>query len=466
MARWLRQSTSVDVPIGPFLDSTDGVTAETALTITQPDIRLKKNAAAWAQKAAAQTLTHEENGYYEVTLDATDTDTLGLLRLAVNESGALPVWEDFLVVPANVWDSYFSTDLLQVDAQQWLGGTIATPTVTGVPEVDITHINGTAEGSTQIRANVIQLGGVTQSLTDLKDFADDGYDPVTNKVQGVVLTDTVTTYTGNTPQTGDSFARLGAPAGASVSADILAIDNLVDDLESRLGTPSDLGSGATVAANLVDIEAQTDDIGVAGAGLTAVPWNAAWDAEVQSEVDDALVAQNLDHLVKIAVDTDFATTVHLNSVIGHLADNGTAATFDRTTDSLEALQGVSPPSAATIADAVWDEAIAGHLGAGSTGEALNAAGAAGDPWVTALPGAYGAGSAGKIVGDNLNATVSSRASQTSVDTIDNLIDTEVAAIKAKTDSLTFTVAGSVDANIQQINDVAITGDGSATPFGV
>lgn len=32
--------------------------------------------------------------------------------------------------------------------------------------------------------------------------------------------DTLTTYTGNTPQTGDSFARLGAPAGASIAADI------------------------------------------------------------------------------------------------------------------------------------------------------------------------------------------------------------------------------------------------------
>jgi hypothetical protein len=41
-----------------------------------------------------------------------------------------------------------------------------------------------------------------------------------NKVNGVVLVDTLTTYTGNTAQTGDAFARLGAPAGASVSADI------------------------------------------------------------------------------------------------------------------------------------------------------------------------------------------------------------------------------------------------------
>jgi hypothetical protein len=43
-------------------------------------------------------------------------------------------------------------------------------------------------------------------------------------VSRVTLTDTLTTYTGNTPQTGDSFARLGAPVGASVSADIAAID--------------------------------------------------------------------------------------------------------------------------------------------------------------------------------------------------------------------------------------------------
>lgn len=123
MARWLRQSTSVDVPIGPFVDQTDGFTAESGLTLTQPDIRLKKNGGAWAQKNAAQTLSHEENGYYEVTLDTTDTNTLGLLRLAVNESGALPVFEDFLVVSANVWDSLFSTDFLQIDVAQWLGAT-------------------------------------------------------------------------------------------------------------------------------------------------------------------------------------------------------------------------------------------------------------------------------------------------------------------------------------------------------
>jgi hypothetical protein len=58
----------------------------------------------------------------------------------------------------------------------------------------------------------------------------------------------------------------------------------------------------------------------------------------QTGAQAALVANNLDHLVKIAVDTDFPTTVHLNSVVGHLADAGTSATYDRITDSQEALR--------------------------------------------------------------------------------------------------------------------------------
>ena len=39
MATWLKQSTAVEIPMGPFVDSTDGNTQETGLTITQPDIR-------------------------------------------------------------------------------------------------------------------------------------------------------------------------------------------------------------------------------------------------------------------------------------------------------------------------------------------------------------------------------------------------------------------------------------------
>src|SRR5688572_5043510 len=107
MSIWLKQSTAAEVAIGPFVDATDGVTAETGLTLSQADIRLKKNDGAFAQTNNAAGAAHLENGYYEVPLDTTDTNTLGRLQVAVNESGALPVWLNCMVLPANVWDSLF-----------------------------------------------------------------------------------------------------------------------------------------------------------------------------------------------------------------------------------------------------------------------------------------------------------------------------------------------------------------------
>lgn len=63
--------------------------------------------------------------------------------------------------------------------------------------------------------------------------------------------------------------------------------------------------------------------------------------------------------------------------------------------------------------------------------------------------------------------LTSLATAAALDTVDNFLDTEIAAIKAKTDQLTFTVANVVDANVQRINDVTITGDGqTGTEFGV
>ena len=46
--------------------------------------------------------------------------------------------------------------------------------------------------------------------------------------------------------------------------------------------------GEVVADFSLEAEAAFTRVGAAGAGLTAIPWNASWDAEVQSEVEDAL----------------------------------------------------------------------------------------------------------------------------------------------------------------------------------
>jgi hypothetical protein len=63
-------------------------------------------------------------------------------------------------------------------------------------------------------------------------------------------------------------------------------------------------------------------------------------------------------------------------------------------------EGGSAPTAAQVADAVWDEAQADHLAAGSTGESLNDAGAAGDPgaiWDEAAASHVAAGTFGALV---------------------------------------------------------------------
>jgi hypothetical protein len=91
---------------------------------------------------------------------------------------------------------------------------------------------------------------------------------------------------------------------------------------------------------------------------TTVP-DAAGIAATPAEVATALTDINLDHLVKIAVDTNFATTVHLDSVIGQLADVGTSATFDRTTDSQEGIRNKQT-------DIETDTAEIGTAGAGLT----------------------------------------------------------------------------------------------------
>ncbi|MDB4311900.1 hypothetical protein N9937_00580 [bacterium] len=75
---------------------------------------------------------------------------------------------------------------------------------------------------------------------------------------------TVTTLTGHTAQTGDNYARIGAPDGASVSADVAAVKadtaaTLEDtaDMQPKLGTVTDLGGGATLGDNNSDLAGAT-----------------------------------------------------------------------------------------------------------------------------------------------------------------------------------------------------------------
>ena len=89
----LQQSTAGQIlGMGPFVSSTDGNTNQNALTIANTDIRIKKSGAAWVSKNAGGA-TFQENGWYQITLDATDTNTTGIMEISIHVAGALAVWK-------------------------------------------------------------------------------------------------------------------------------------------------------------------------------------------------------------------------------------------------------------------------------------------------------------------------------------------------------------------------------------
>ena len=124
----LQANTAVDLMVGPFLDSTDGDTEETGLTITQAEVRLSKNGANIAQKNEATSLTHDELGNYLCKLNTTDTNTEGILTLMIHESGALSIKMDYTVMAQAAYISKYTakdTGFMDVDVKAVSGDTTA-----------------------------------------------------------------------------------------------------------------------------------------------------------------------------------------------------------------------------------------------------------------------------------------------------------------------------------------------------
>lgn len=174
------------------------------------------------------------------------------------------------------------------------------------------------------------------------------------------------------------------------------IEALVDDLEGRVGSPSDLGSGASLAANLVDIEGETDDIGVAGAGLTALGDTrlANLDAAVSTRstyagADTAGTTTLLARLTALRAGYLDLLDTYLDAAVSTRSSHSAA-------DVKTALEAAGSSLAQILADSA--ELQTDWHDGGRLDLILDAAGSVGDPWVTALPGAYGVGTAGYIMG--------------------------------------------------------------------
>jgi hypothetical protein len=213
-------TTAQPIVFGPMVSSTDHLAAVTGIT---PTVTISKAGGSFASPAGA--ITEVGNGFYKIAGNATDNATVGPLVVHATGTGADPFDDVFTVVAYNPLSA---TNL----------GLSALPT-----------------------ANPAASGGLptTDASNGVKVSVGTGTGQINAASGKVPATIASGDYSGNTVQTGDNFARLGAPAGASHAADIAAVKTDT----TKLGTPAGASVSADIAAVKVDsaaIKAVTDGV--------------------------------------------------------------------------------------------------------------------------------------------------------------------------------------------------------------
>ena len=211
-------------------------------------------------------------------------------------------------------------------------------------------------------------------------------------------------------QSGGTFGQAIGDPGADTNTIFKAV--VTDATGATVGVDV-----VAIKAETVEILADTAEIGAAGAGLTNIN----------------LPNQTMDIVGNI--------TGNLSGSVGSVT--GAVGSVTGAVGSVSA-GGITAASIAT--DAIDADAMAD----GAITAATFAAGA-----ITATVIATDAIDADALAADVTTELQSGLATAASLATVATYIDTEVAAIKAKTDQLTFTVANTVDANVEAV-------DGSAT----
>lgn len=155
----------------------------------------------------------------------------------------------------------------------------------------------------------------------------------------------VNTLTGHTAQTGDSYARLGAPAGASISADIATVDTVVDGIQTDLSNGTD-GLGA--------IKTAVDAVPTAAANADAV-----WDEAQIDHVGAGTFGEVATEVASILTDTGTTLPATLTTIEGKVDTvdtvvDGIQTDLSNGTDGLGAIKTAvdAVPTATENADAL------------------------------------------------------------------------------------------------------------------
>lgn len=152
----VKQSTSVTLALGPFLDA-NGV-PQTGLVLRANDVKLSKNGGAFAAKNDATDLAHLEAGVYSCVLNATDTGTLGILTMVVVDPNIVPTG----AVDPNAWWAAPALEVTSAGYWNWKYGTAA---------LDVNAVAIRQE----LDANSTQLAAIVADTNELQtDWTDAG----------------------------------------------------------------------------------------------------------------------------------------------------------------------------------------------------------------------------------------------------------------------------------------------------
>lgn len=271
---FLRQSTSVTITLGGFVDDSDGKTAETALSLT---VYVAKNGGVATARSSAGAISHDRDGDYRVPLDATDTGTGGLLRVSSAPAGALRVWRDYVVLPAQRYDSLIAgSDLLQVH----------------VDEITAGLINAVAIGTGAIDADAIATDAVTKlqnglamaaALATVSAYVDELETRLTATRAGYL-----DNLSGGSVATAAAVAAVAAYIDTEVAAILAAVDTEIAAILAKVNNlpaaPAAVGSAMTLATDAVNASSlATSAVTEIQAGLSTLT-----AAQVNAEVVDVL----------------------------------------------------------------------------------------------------------------------------------------------------------------------------------
>ena len=153
--RILKANTAVRLVVGPLCDKTTGL-AKTGMTVTNMAMNMwhehddgsaptkSIDAVSFTASGGNNDMVELAGGYYDIEITAAQLNiTAGRCRFCIYDDDViLPYFEEWLVVPANVFDSMMGTDKLDVNAAE-LGGTSQTGNDVGADVNDILADTGT-----------------------------------------------------------------------------------------------------------------------------------------------------------------------------------------------------------------------------------------------------------------------------------------------------------------------------------